>query len=177
MTKLPIAHSYRQSGDWTGAYDLVALRHDQRQLHRTRLETAHEENFVVDLPHSVALQPGDALQFEDGRLIEVIAADEEVLVVTGDLARLAWHIGSRQVLCQIEATRLLIPAEGADSDLVAALRELGAKVVPGIEPFIPEEAVPAAAQSRPPEHLQVRLHVAHFHGEDDEEEAAAAEAR
>ncbi|MDP2738951.1 MAG: urease accessory protein UreE [Pseudorhodobacter sp.] len=173
MTKLPIAHSYRQADDWTGAYDQVVLRHDQRQLHRARLETAHEENFVVDLPHSVALQPGDALQFDDGRLIEVIAAEEEVLVVTGDLARLAWHIGSRQVACQIEAARLLIRVEGSDSDLIAALRELGAKVVPGHEPFIPEVAVPPAALARPPEHLQVRLHVAHFHGEDDEAEAAS----
>jgi len=171
MTKLPIAHSYRQADDWTGAYDQVVLRHDQRQLHRARLETAHEENFVVDLPHSVALQPGDALQFDDGRLIEVIAAEEELLVVTGDLARVAWHIGSRQVACQIEAGRLLILASAADGDLVAMLHELGAKVVPGFEPFIPEVAVPPAGQPRPPEHLQVRLHVAHFHGEDDEAEA------
>jgi len=46
-------------------------------------------------------------------------------------------------------------------------------VVPGHEAFIPEVAVPPAALAHPPEHLQVRLHVAHFHGEDDEVEAAS----
>jgi len=72
---------------------------------------------------------------EDGRIIAVRAADEPVLVVRGDLPRLAWHIGNRHTPCQIGADHRVIRA---DHVLEAMLTRLGARVAPGMAPFTPE---------------------------------------
>jgi urease accessory protein len=57
------------------------------------------------------------------------------LAVSGDLARLAWHIGNRHTPCQVEKGRLLIRR---DHVLEAMLRQLGAGVEAVIAPFRPE---------------------------------------
>ncbi len=74
------------------------------------------------MPETVSVNAGDCFVLDDGRLIEIAAAEEPVLVITGDLARLAWHIGNRHTPCQIEADRLLIRR---DHVLEAMLRQLG----------------------------------------------------
>ncbi len=116
-------------------YDLVTLAYDERFLRRKRLVTVHDEGFLVDLAETTSLAHGDRLELDDGRLIEVLAAEEPLLVVTGDLARLAWHIGNRHTPCQVEPDRLLIRQ---DHVLEAMLAQLGAKVARSIEPFTPE---------------------------------------
>ena len=122
-------------GDGPMPFDRVVLSHDERFLRRKRLVTVHDEGFMVDLEETVSLHQGDCFELMDGRRIEVIAAEEPVLVVTGDLARLAWHIGNRHTPCQIEPERLLIRQ---DHVLDAMLRQLGAKVEARWEPFQPE---------------------------------------
>ncbi len=135
MPDLPAAHSLHRAGTWKGAYDLVVLAYDERFLRRKRLVTAHDEGFLVSLMETVSVDHGDAFKLVDGRMIEVIAAEEPVLVVTGDLPRLAWHIGNRHTPCQIEPDRLLIRQ---DHVLEAMLRQLGATVTARMEPFTPE---------------------------------------
>ena len=92
-------------------------------------------SFVADLAHTTTLGHGDAFELPDGRRIEVIAAPEPLLEVTGDLARLAWHIGNRHAPCRIEAHRLLVRDDPVMADM---LRCLGATVRPVAEPFEPE---------------------------------------
>ncbi|MCA3479542.1 MAG: urease accessory protein UreE, partial [Rhodobacter sp.] len=87
------------------------------------------------LPETTSLDHGDALELSDGRLVAIEAAAEPVLIVTGDLPRIAWHIGNRHTPCQIEGGRLLIRR---DHVLEAMLRQLGAGVTEAQEPFIPE---------------------------------------
>lgn len=116
-------------------YDAVTLDYDARLIRRKRLETAHGEGFLVDLSETVSLSHGDCFVLGDGRLIEVIAAEEDLTVVTGDLARLAWHIGNRHTPCQIEAGRLLIRR---DHVLEGMLAGLGATLAQTVEPFVPE---------------------------------------
>ena len=135
MTDLPSARTIRRSGAWTGAHDCVVLSYDERFLRRKRLTTVHDEAFLVDLPETLSLDHGDAFELADGRLLEVIAAEEDVLVITGDLPRLAWHIGNRHTPCQIERDRLVIRQ---DHVLEAMLRGLGATVTHAMEPFTPE---------------------------------------
>lgn len=135
MTDLPPARSLSRAGTWSGAYDLVTLDHDARFLRRKRLQTVHDEGFLVSLIETVSVNHGDAFVLDDGRLIEVVAAEEPVLIVTGDLARLAWHIGNRHTPCQIEAGRLVIRA---DPVLEAMLAQLGANLTRRMEPFTPE---------------------------------------
>ncbi|MFN6976671.1 MAG: urease accessory protein UreE [Gemmobacter sp.] len=116
-------------------HDVVTLGYDARILRRRRLETVHGAGFIVDLSETVSVDHGDCFLLEDGRLIEVIAAEEDVVIVTGDLPRLAWHIGNRHTPCQIEAGRLVIRR---DHVLEAMLRGLGATLAHGVEPFTPE---------------------------------------
>ena len=90
---------------------------------------------MVDLPETTNLMSGDAFELDDGRIIEIVAADEDVLVITGDLPRLAWHIGNRHTPCEIRPDRLIIRA---DHVLAAMLAGLGAGVTPARMPFTPE---------------------------------------
>lgn len=135
MTNLPIAHNLRRRGHWTDAADSVTLGYDARFLRRGRLVTAAGMSVLVDLPEATSLDHGDALELSDGRLVAIVAAAEPVLIVTGDLPRIAWHIGNRHTPCQIEGGRLLIRR---DHVLEAMLRQLGATVTEAQEPFIPE---------------------------------------
>ncbi len=133
---LPLSQITRNKGDWTNAHDLVTLSYDDRFLRRKVLTTVQGDRFLVDLEHTTSLDHGDAFQLQDGRLIEVIAAEEDLLEVTGhDLVRLAWHIGNRHTPCQIEATRLLIQRDHVMMDMLA---RLGAVTRAVVEPFTPE---------------------------------------
>lgn len=157
MSDLPPARALRRAPgkDPEGArwHDLVTLTHDERSLRRRRLVTAHGEGFLVDLPGTVRVEHGDAFDLGDGRLVEVIAAEERLVEARGpDLARLAWHVGNRHCPCQVEPGRLLIPH---DPVLRAMLLGLGAEVRDVSEPFHPEGGAYAHdhGPALPPVHL------------------------
>lgn len=136
MTTLPTSRQIRKLGNWSDAYDTVTLNYDDRFLRRKMLSTVRAEQFLVDLAHTTSLDHGDAFSLEDGRLIEVVAAKEDLLEVTGDdLPRLAWHIGNRHTPCQIEEGRLLIQRDHVIRDM---LDKIGATVREVVEPFTPE---------------------------------------
>ena len=65
----------------------------------------------------------------------MIAAEEPLYAVTGNLVKLGWHIGNRHTPCQIEADRLVIQR---DPVIEHMLKLLGANVVEISEPFTPE---------------------------------------
>ncbi len=135
MTQATASRIHR-AGQWPRlATGRVTLGYDERFLRRKRLEMAGGEGFMVDLPETTNLVAGDALELDDGRLVEIAAADEDVLVVTGDLPRLAWHIGNRHTPCEIRSDQLIIRA---DHVLAAMLAGLGAGVTPARMPFTPE---------------------------------------
>lgn len=137
MTTLPIAQVLHRKGHWRGSpAGRISCDYEGRFLRRKRLQTDAGEPFVIDLEQTTSLDPGDALELDDGRLIEVVAAPEPLLQVTGpDLARLAWHIGNRHTPCRIEANRLLI----RDDPVIGHMLEhLGARLEKVTEPFTPE---------------------------------------
>ena len=137
--------------------DTITLSYDARFLRRKRLVTDGGLSFVIDLEKTESLDQGDALELTDGRLIEVRAAPEDVLVITGEnLQRLAWHIGNRHTPCQIEASRLVIQN---DSVIRHMLSHLGANVSEATEPFTPEGG--AYGQGRT--HAHEHGHSAHDH--------------
>ena len=156
MTALPLAQTlHRHShADHAGT---VTLSYDDRFLRRKRLTMDSGEAFVVDLEKTTSLDQGDALELADGRLVQVKAAVEEVLVVTGEnLPRLAWHIGNRHTPCQIEAERLLIQR---DPVIKHMLEHLGATIVDAEEPFTPEGGAYGHGRTHSHEHG----HSAHDH--------------
>lgn len=183
MTGLPYAHRLLRQGEWTGAASgRVSLDHDARFLRRKRLETDAGESFLADLSETASLDEGDALELSDGRLIEVRAAPEEVLVISGPILRAAWHIGNRHTPCQIEPDRLLIRR---DHVLEEMLRGLGLTVTEALEPFRPERGAYGHGRTlghdHGPEghdrghhdhgHPHVRLHVSRRLDEDDTPDA------
>ena len=136
MTDLPFSRTIRPTGSWRGAADLVTLTYDERFLRRKRLETVQGTAFLVDLAETVSLGHGEAFELSDGTLVEVIAAEEPLLEITGPgLARIAWHIGNRHTPCRIEAARLLIRRDPVLADMLV---RLGAHVHLVSEPFVPE---------------------------------------
>lgn len=117
------------------ASDHVVLDYESRLVRRRRLTTEGGRDILVDLPSVVSLDDGDAMELEDGSLVAVRAAPEALLVVTGDLPRLAWHIGNRHTPCRIEPDHLLIRD---DHVLAEMLRRLGAGITKISAPFRPE---------------------------------------
>lgn len=132
----PLSQNFHRTGHWSGDHDTVSLTYDARFLRRKVLTTDSGAKFLVDLAHTASLDHGDAFELEDGRLVEVKAAVEDLLEVTGDdLVRIAWHVGNRHTPCQIETSRLVIQRDHVMRDM---LKLLGANVREIAEPFLPE---------------------------------------
>ncbi|WP_095596927.1 urease accessory protein UreE [Actibacterium pelagium] len=114
----------------------VSLDYDGRFLRRKVLRLDDGQSLLVDLPNTTSLDHGGVLILEGGGEVEVVAAPEPLLEVTGDdLTRIAWHIGNRHTPCQIEGGRLLIQRDHVIRDM---LGKIGATVREVEEPFTPE---------------------------------------
>lgn len=118
-----------------GAIDRVILSYDERFLRRKRLTCVSGDSFMVDLAETISVEDGDAFLLDDGRKVAVVAAEEPVVRVTGNLARLAWHIGNRHTPCQVADGHLVIRR---DPVIEAMLKGLGATLTLHIAAFRPE---------------------------------------
>lgn len=121
------------------ATDVVVLAYDDRHRRRLAMKGERGVEFLLDLPEATALRDGDGLVLEDGRMVEVRARPEALLVVTADdahgLTRLAWHLGNRHVPAMIEDGRILIRPDHVIAEMLA---RLGADVAAVEAPFDPE---------------------------------------
>lgn len=120
-------------------YDIVVLTHDERHLRRRVLVLQHAEELLVDLPAAVRLQHGQRFVLEDGRHVEVIAAEEPLYEITASdaatLARVAWHLGNRHARTEVDRSSLRI---ARDHVLKEMLIGLGATVHEVQLPFQPD---------------------------------------
>ncbi len=130
---LPARQVLRQNAQ--NATETIVLAYDERFLRRKRLTCESGASVMVDLPETVSLNDGDALLTDDGRKLAIVAAAEPVVIVKGNLPRLAWHIGNRHTPCEVTATHLVIRR---DQVLEAMLKGLGAEMALTIAPFRPE---------------------------------------
>ena len=130
-----ISQTVLKSGAWMHACDSCLLFYEDRFLRRKVLKTAKGASLLVDLAQTTSLDHGDAFALADGQAIEVVAALEPLLEITGDLVQLAWHIGNRHTPCQIESDRLLIQNDAVIGHM---LEHLGATVMQIEAPFTPE---------------------------------------
>jgi urease accessory protein len=133
-----IEHGVRASTK-AAPFDRVVMTAQERHIRRKLITLQHGEEVLVDFPLTVMLQHGDFLITEDGRSIEVIAAEEELMEVRGrdatHLTLLAWHIGNRHLDAQIESERLLLRR---DKVIAVMLEHQGAVVSDVVETFSPE---------------------------------------
>jgi urease accessory protein len=161
MTDLPKATRVARAGEWTGAADRVALDYEGRFLRRKQLTGEGGLAFLADLAETASLGEGDAFALEDGRFVEVRAAVEPLYRVTGDVPRLAWHLGTWRAPCEFGADGLTVRRDPA---LGRMLKDLGAEVSDAEGPFHPE------ARAAGPEHAHVAHHGYRHHLADEEPE-------
>lgn len=121
----------------------VELDWDIRQKSRFSTTDSQGRELAIFLPRGQAVRGGDILVAEDGSLIRVIAAPQEVLLITAcpehgsafDLMRAAYHLGNRHIPIELRPDHLKIEP---DHVLAEMLRAMHMTVVEAKMPFEPE---------------------------------------
>ena len=121
----------------------VELDWDVRQKSRFDTTDSAGRSLGVFLPRGTLVRGGDVLLAEDGSLVRVIAAAQEVLRITAcsehgsafDLTRAAYHLGNRHVPIELKPDHLKIEP---DHVLAEMLRAMHMTVVTVHDAFEPE---------------------------------------
>ena len=156
------SNTTRKVGAWSDALSSCVLTYDDRFLRRKVIKTRANQTLLVDLAHTTSLDHGDAFELSDGQFVEVIAAEEPLLQVTGDLVQLAWHVGNRHTPCQIEAERLLICHDHVIEDMIA---RLGGTTTVVREAFTPAGGAYGMGRTHSHDHGNIEHMHHHVHGD------------
>ena len=121
----------------------VELDWDVRQKSRFDAIDSTGRSLGVFLTRGTLVRGGDVLVAEDGSLIRVVAAPQEVLRITAcaehgtafDLTRAAYHLGNRHVPIELQSDHLKIEPDHVLADM---LRAMHMTVVTVHEAFEPE---------------------------------------
>ena len=114
----------------------LVLPFDLRQKSRLRAKAQNGEEVALILPRGRVLRGGDRVTATDGREVEIVAAPEKLLhIESGELARVAYHLGNRHVPLQVGPGFLRIAEDHVLEELA---RKLGARVSHVEAPFEPE---------------------------------------
>ena len=119
--------------------DRLVLPFERRQKSRlrTRLESGMEVGLFLE--RGTILRDGDFLRTEEGMLVRVVAAPEQVYLVRCEsglqLTRAAYHLGNRHVLLEIGDGWLKLKRDSVLRDMLLGL---GATVSAAELPFDPE---------------------------------------
>ena len=124
---------------------LLVLPFELRQKCRLRTAVAGGEEIGLFLERGSVLRDGECLQADDGRVVRVAAASEDLIEVrcadADALARAAYHLGNRHTPVEVGRGWLRL---AADDVLAGMLRGLGALVTAVRAPFEPEAGAYAA---------------------------------
>jgi urease accessory protein len=122
-----------------GCDDQLILPFDRRQKSRLRVMLKSGEEAGLFLERGTILRGGDCLRASDGRVVQVIAADELVMRVTANtpiqLLRAAYHLGNRHVPLQIGEGWLRLEQDHVLKDMLVGL---GVSAENEQAPFEPE---------------------------------------
>ena len=114
------------AGAWSGPpADVVRLDYDRRTRRRIALTGTGGLAFLLDLAKAPVLRAGDGIRLEDGRIVAVEAASEQLLEIAcadaRELARIAWHLGNRHLPTEILPDRLRIEPDPVIEEMVRGL--------------------------------------------------------
>ena len=119
--------------------DSVHLTFEARSKSRLLLTLDSGERAALLLERGRVLKGGDVVRTQDGREIEIIAAEEALLEARSDdallITRAAYHLGNRHVAVQVMPGRLRFLNDHVLQEMV---RKLGLQVEPVQAPFEPE---------------------------------------
>ncbi len=121
---------------------IVSLDWDVRQKSRFDATDSTGRNFGVFLPRGTLVRGGDVLVLEDGALVRVQAATQEVLRITAcaqhgsefDLTRAAYHLGNRHVPIELQPDHLKIEPDHVLADMLRAMHMTVVQVQEAFEP-------------------------------------------
>ncbi len=151
----------------------VELDWDVRQKSRFDATDSTGRALGVFLPRGTLVRGGDVLVAEDGSLIRVLAAPQEVLRITTctehgspfDLTRAAYHLGNRHVPIELQPDHLKIEPDHVLADM---LRAMHMTVVTVQEAFEPEGGAYSSQGHTHGAHAHnSHTHGAHGHAHDD----------
>jgi urease accessory protein len=151
--------------------DTVTLDHEGRHRRRIALKGEGGLDFLLDLDKATALNDGDAVKLEDGRLVQVRAAPQPLLEIRAEnplrLMRIAWHIGNRHMPAEIAADAIYIEEDHVLAEMV---RRQGGTATPVMRPFQPERGAYehdcGHDHGHHHEHARAHRHHGHDHGHD-----------
>jgi urease accessory protein len=148
---IPVCRVVLAAGSWTEEpADITVLDHDQRRRRRIAMRARGGLAFLLDLAETAMLRDGDGLLLDDGRVVQVEAATEDLAAITAQdgaiLMRIAWHLGNRHCPTQLVGDRLLIRR---DHVVEAMVMELGGTVDHIEAAFDPEGGAYGGHHHRP----------------------------
>ena len=120
----------------------VELDWDVRQKSRFEAQDSVGRQLGVFLPRGTVVRGGDTLVAEDGSLVVVKAALQQVLVVRHcsthgtpfDLMRAAYHLGNRHVALALQPDRLLLEPDHVLADLLRSMHLIVSEEKGAFEP-------------------------------------------
>jgi urease accessory protein len=120
----------------------VELDWDVRQKSRFDATDSAGRSLGVFLPRGTLVRGGDVLVAEDGSLIRVLAAPQQVLRITHctqhgtpfDLIRAAYHLGNRHVPIELKPDHLKIEPDHVLADMLRAMHLIVQAVDEAFEP-------------------------------------------
>ncbi len=120
----------------------IELDWDTRQKSRFDGKDSLGRPLGVFLPRGTLVRGGDVLVAEDGSMVKVIAAPQNVLRITActahgspfDLTRAAYHLGNRHVPIELRPDHLKIEPDHVLADLLRAMHLIVHEVSEAFEP-------------------------------------------
>jgi len=120
----------------------VELDWDTRQKSRFDMVDSQGRTLGVFLPRGTSVRGGDVLVTEDGSMVVVQAAPQDVLVVRHcsahgspfDLLRAAYHLGNRHVQLELQADHLKLEPDHVLADMLRAMHLIVSEERTAFEP-------------------------------------------
>lgn len=117
----------------------ITLSFELRCKNRLRTHLDSGELVGLFLERGTVLRGGDRLQANDGRIIQVLAASELVIIARSQdtclLSRAAYHLGNRHVPVEVRKDLLIFQKDHVLAEMVQGL---GLIVEEKLNPFEPE---------------------------------------
>jgi urease accessory protein len=117
----------------------AVLNFDARCKSRLLLRLDNGEQAALIVERGRLLKDGERVRIEDGREVEIVAAEESLFEAVGSdpllIAKAAYHLGNRHVAVQLMPDRLRFPADHVLAEMVT---RLGLTVTALVAPFEPE---------------------------------------
>lgn len=125
----------------------VPLTYEQRMRCRLFLQLGHQPAHII-LPRGMRLHSGLQIKADDGSVLRIESASEEVSIVKAkglDLARASYHLGNRHIPAAIREDCVSYQKDAVIDDM---MRGLGFEIMHGILPFEPESGAYAGHEHR-----------------------------